>query len=112
MSKNQSIQERIARIIDVAAGRIPADVVIRNINLVNVFDGQIEEGVDIAFSGSQIAGIGKYDGVMVIDGKGMYAAPSLIDGTCISKVLWSFPANLPRQPLPAEREPLSQIRTR
>lgn len=80
MSKNQSIQERIARIIDVAAGRIPADVVIRNINLVNVFDGQIEEGVDIAFSGSQIAGIGKYDGVMVIDGKGMYAAPSLIDG--------------------------------
>jgi len=78
-SKTQTVQERIARLIDVAAGRIPADVVVRNIHLVNVFDGHIEDDVDIALSGSQIAGIGRYDGVTVVDGKGAYAAPSFID---------------------------------
>ncbi len=79
-SKTQTVQERIARLIDVAAGRIPADVVVRNIHLVNVFDGHIEDDVDIALSGSQIAGIGRYDGVTVVDGRGAYAAPSFIDG--------------------------------
>lgn len=74
-SKTQTVQERIARLIDVAAGRIPADVVVRNIHLVNVFDGHIEDDIDIALSGSQIAGIGRYDGVTVVDGKGAYAAP-------------------------------------
>src|SRR5450756_261396 len=78
-SKTQTVQERIARLIDVAAGRIPADVVVRNIHLVNVFDGHIEDNIDIALSGNQIAGIGRYDGVTVVDGKGAYAAPSVID---------------------------------
>ena len=79
-TKGQTVQERIARLIDVAAGRVPADVVVRNVHLVNVFDGRIEDDVDIAVSGTQIAGIGRYDGVTVVDGKGAYAAPSLIDG--------------------------------
>src|SRR5664279_2423467 len=42
-TRTQTVQERIARLIDVAAGRTPADVVIRNIHLVNVFDGHIED---------------------------------------------------------------------
>ena len=79
-ASNDIARERIARLIDVASGRLPADLVIQHVNLVNVFDSQIEEDVDIAFSGSQIAGIGQYDGVSVVDGKGWYAAPSFIDG--------------------------------
>ncbi|HWQ21446.1 MAG TPA: amidohydrolase family protein, partial [Clostridia bacterium] len=78
-SKTQTVQERIARLIDVAAGHTPADVVVRNVHLVNVFDGSIEEDVDIALSGGQVAGIGRYDGVTVVDGRGAYAAPSFID---------------------------------
>jgi adenine deaminase len=79
-ASNDTTRERIAHLIDVASGRQPADLVIQHVNLVNVFDSQIEEDVDIAFSGSQIAGIGRYDGVSVLDGKGCYAAPSFIDG--------------------------------
>ncbi|HNW84392.1 MAG TPA: adenine deaminase [Candidatus Cryosericum sp.] len=79
-ASNDTARERIARLIDVASGRRPADLVIQHVNLVNVFDGGIEEDVDIAFSGSQIAGIGRYDGVSVVDAKGCYAAPSFIDG--------------------------------
>ena len=79
-NKSQTVQERLSRLIDVAAGRTPADVVVKHVHLVNVFDGRIEDDVDIALSGSQIAGIGRYDGVTVVDGKGLYAAPSFIDG--------------------------------
>lgn len=78
-NRTQTAQERIARLIDVAAGRVPADIVVRHIHLVNVFDGHIEDDVDIALSGNQIAGIGRYDGVTVVDGKGAYAAPSFVD---------------------------------
>jgi adenine deaminase len=78
-NRNQTTQERIARLIDIARGTIPADVVVRHANLVNVFDGNIEENVDIALAGSQIAGIGRYDGVTVIDAGGAYAAPSFVD---------------------------------
>lgn len=79
-NKNQTTQERLARLIDIAAGRLPADIVIQHVHLVNVFDGSVEDDVDIALAGSQIAGIGRYDGVTVVDGRGQYAAPSFIDG--------------------------------
>ncbi len=78
-NRKQTTQERIARLIDIARGVTPADVVVRHTNLVNVFDGRIEQDVDIALAGSQIAGIGHYDGVTVFDAAGAYAAPSLID---------------------------------
>ena len=51
---------------------------IKNCKIVNVFSGKIQEG-DIAFSGNQIAGIGEYEGVKVIDAEGRYAAPGFID---------------------------------
>ena len=41
--------------IDVAAGRIPADMVIQNAKIVDVFSGKILEG-DIAVSDGVIAG--------------------------------------------------------
>lgn len=72
------MKEKLKKMIDTAAGRIPADLVIKNCKIVNVFSGKIQEG-DIAFSDDQIAGIGEYDGKNVIDAEGRYATPGFID---------------------------------
>ncbi|MDO9099395.1 MAG: adenine deaminase [Caldisericota bacterium] len=79
MNRLLSAQERLAHRIDVARGIAPADTVIRDVQLVNVLDGEVERGVDIAIADGRVAGIGKYDGITCIEGKGCYAAPSLID---------------------------------
>ena len=73
-----TMKKELKKLIDTAAGRVPADLVIKNCKIVNVFSGKIQEG-DIAFSGNQIAGIGEYEGVKVIDAEGRYAAPGFID---------------------------------
>ncbi|RGG18732.1 adenine deaminase [Ruminococcus sp. AF25-3LB] len=72
------MKKELKKLIDTAAGRVSADLVIKNCKIVNVFSGKIQEG-DIAFSGNQIAGIGEYEGVKVIDAEGRYAAPGFID---------------------------------
>ncbi len=68
----------LKNIIDVAAGRKPADTVIKNCKVVNVFSGDIIEG-NIAIADGLIAGIGDYEGKEVIDACGAYAAPGFID---------------------------------
>ena len=73
-----TMKKELRKLIDTAAGRVPADLVIKNCKIVNVFSGKIQEG-DIAFSGNQIAGIGVYEGKKVIDAEGRYAAPGFID---------------------------------
>ncbi|MFI3207935.1 MAG: adenine deaminase [Eubacteriales bacterium] len=70
--------EIMKKLIDVAAGRVPADIVIKNCKVVDVYSGTIIEG-DIAFAGGMIAGVGTYEGETVIDGTGKYAAPGFID---------------------------------
>ncbi len=70
--------EKLKKLIDVAAGRIPADFVLRNVRVVDVFSGDISEG-DVAFCGDLIAGIGAYEGKEEMDGEGRYAAPGFID---------------------------------
>jgi len=72
------MKESLIKLINVAAGRVPADVVIKNCKVVNVFSGEIEEG-NIAICDGQIAGIGEYEGKEVIDAEGRYAAPGFID---------------------------------
>ena len=67
------------QMIDVAAGRTRADLVLKNANVVNVFTGDVTPG-DIAIHGAYIAGIGEYVGNEVIDLKGKYVSPSFIDG--------------------------------
>lgn len=71
--------EVMKKLIDVATGRVPADTVIKNCKVVDVYSGNIIEG-DIAFAAGMIAGVGTYDGENVIDGEGKYAAPGFIDG--------------------------------
>ena len=72
------MKEELKKIIDVAAGRIPADVVIKNCRIVNVFTGEISDGT-IAFCEGQIAGIGDYEGQKEFDAEGRYAVPGFID---------------------------------
>lgn len=71
-------RRELKRLIDVAAGRIPADTVIKNCRVIDVYNGSIIEG-DIAICDKIIAGIGSYEGENVIDAKGKYAAPGFID---------------------------------
>ena len=69
----------LKNLIDVASGREPADLVIKNCQIVNVFSGEIEQG-DIAIVDGKIAGVGKnYDGKKIIDAQKKFAAPGFID---------------------------------
>ena len=71
-------KQELKKLIDVAAGRVPADIVIKNAKIINVYAATILEG-DVAISGSYIAGIGEYEGKEVIDAKGEFLAPGFID---------------------------------
>ena len=68
----------IERLIDVALGRTPADVVLKNGTFVNVFTGQVQRG-DIAIACGKVAGIGAYEGEREYDIRGKVAVPGLID---------------------------------
>jgi adenine deaminase len=65
-------------LIDVAAGRKPADLVFKNGSFVNVFTNAVEEA-DVAIAGERIAGIGNYEGRQVVDLKGQVLCPGFID---------------------------------
>lgn len=64
--------------IEVARGLRSADTVIKNCRIVNVYTGEIEEG-DLALWNGKIVGIGEYEGKEIVDAKGSYALPGLID---------------------------------
>src|SRR3954471_9900998 len=69
----------LTRRIAVAAGREPADLVIKNGKIIDVFNAEIIEG-DVAIADGYFAGIGEFEGKKVIDAKGCYISPSFIDG--------------------------------
>jgi adenine deaminase len=71
-------------LIDVAMGRLKADIVLRNTNLVNVCTGEIL-GTDVAIKGERIALVGDAshtvgDYTKVIDLKEKYLCPGFLDG--------------------------------
>jgi adenine deaminase len=66
-------------LLRVARGDAPADLLLKNARIVNVFSSQIEHG-DIAIVDGFIAGIGSgYQAKQTVDLRGAYAAPGLID---------------------------------
>ena len=68
------------KLIRVAKGEEPADLVIRNANVVNVFNDEIKK-MDIAIYEGRIAGMGDdYKGLKEIDVNGAYVTPAFIDG--------------------------------
>lgn len=72
------------KLIRVALGQEPADLIVKGGKLINVFTGEIYE-TDIAISGKQFASIGPVPEscygakTKVIDAKGIYLAPGFID---------------------------------
>ncbi len=70
---------RLADVIRIARGEQPADLVLRNARLVNVFSGQIER-TDIAIAGERSSALGlAMKARQSIDLAGAYVAPGLID---------------------------------
>ena len=73
-------------LVDVAMGRLPADVVIRNGQWVSVQSGEIIPGSDIAIKDGHIAYVGEDAShtigkkTQVIQAKGRYLVPGLLDG--------------------------------
>lgn len=67
--------------VDTAAGRKQADLLIKNVNLINVFSNEIYK-TNVLISGRLIAAVGQdyQDAKKVIDADGKYLAPGLIDG--------------------------------
>ena len=66
------------RLLDVAAGREQAELVVKNAKYLNVFSGEILRG-DIAIDGGYIAGIGEYEGKRTYYTDGL-VVPGFIDG--------------------------------
>ncbi len=79
-------QELAPRMIDVAMGRAPADMVIRNGRWVNVHSGEIIAGIDVAIIGGRFAYVGPDAShaigplTAVIDAADRYLVPGLCDG--------------------------------
>lgn len=72
-------KKELACLIDVAAGRKPADLVLKNGVIIDVYQGTTLKG-DVAIVDGKIAGIGEdYRGKEERDVKGKYIAPGLID---------------------------------
>ncbi len=71
-------KQALKKLLDVAAGREAADLVIKNAQVVDVYNACIRPG-DIALCGTRIAGVGSYSGLKEIDAAGQYAAPGFID---------------------------------
>ena len=67
-------------LISVAKGELPADLVLANAKVVNVFTGEVEPG-NVAICGDRIAGVGDYhQAKQVLDLSGKYLMPGLING--------------------------------
>lgn len=66
------------RIIDAAAGRIPADLVLKNAAYVNVFSNEICHA-DIAVAEGLIVGMGHYSGTVERDCTGNLVLPGFLD---------------------------------
>ena len=70
--------DELSRLLAVARGDEPADVVVRGGRVLSVFTGEWLDG-DIAVADGWIAGLGEYDGREVVDASGRYVVPGFID---------------------------------
>ena len=74
------MRKGLAELISVARGELPADLILANARVINVFSGEIEAG-NVAIYGDRIAGVGDYQRAKrVLDLSGKYIAPGLING--------------------------------
>ncbi|MDO4813423.1 MAG: adenine deaminase [Eubacteriales bacterium] len=75
---NRKLNKKM-HVIEVASGRVKADLVLKNATYVNVFCNQLSHG-DIAVAGGLIAGMGgNYSGEVEIDMGGKLVLPGFVD---------------------------------
>ncbi|WP_136799732.1 adenine deaminase [Desulfosediminicola ganghwensis] len=89
----------LKHLIDVAAGREEADLVIKNAKVVDVYNGQVIEG-DIAVVDGLIAGVGDYSATNELDAEGQYATPGFIDSHIHIESSYVSPEELGRLVVP------------
>lgn len=92
-------KQQLKKLIDIAAGRTAADVVIKNCRVIDVYNMAVTDG-DIALCGELIAGVGQYKGAVEIDGAGLYAAPGFIDSHIHVESSYVSPEELGRLVVP------------
>jgi len=69
----------VSQKLSIARGERPAELLFKNAKLVNVLSGEIHPA-NVAVDDGRVVGIGDYRARKVIDLRGAYLAPSLIDG--------------------------------
>lgn len=91
-----------SRLIAVARGDEPADLVFTHARVVNVFTGEVEQA-DVALAEGRIAGVGDYaeaEAAEVVDLQGAYLAPAYIDPHIHLESTMLLPAEFARAVLP------------
>ncbi|MBR5882091.1 MAG: adenine deaminase [Mailhella sp.] len=68
-----------ASYFDMVTGRAPAELRIDNVRIVDVLCGEVREG-SVCVGGGRILGFSKLEAREVVDGRGAYLIPGLIDG--------------------------------
>jgi adenine deaminase len=86
-------------LIAVARGDQPADLLLRNGKLVNVYSGEILE-VDIAVAAGHVAGFGPRSARSEVDLQGRFVAPGFIDAHVHIESAMASPAEFARAVLP------------
>lgn len=106
MGYNETWSGKISRklikkqhIIDVAAGRKKADLVLKNATYVNVFSGELDTE-DIAVTEGLIVGLGEYEGIREVDMTGKIVCPGFIDAHIHLESSLVSPAEFARAVLP------------
>jgi adenine deaminase len=74
------LNSRLAHLISVARGELPADLILAGARVVNVFTGEVETA-NVAIAGDSVAGVGDYHHAQqVLDLEGKYLLPGFING--------------------------------
>lgn len=84
-------------LIRTALGQLAADMIVTNGRILNVYTGELLEGLSIGIKGSRIAYVGKIpggsrgNGTQIVDAKGGTIIPGLIDGH--THLAWLYQAH-------------------
>jgi len=86
-------------IIDVAAGRVKADLVLKNATYVDVFSGELATD-DIAVTEGLVVGLGTYHGIAEVDMTGKIVCPGFLDAHIHLESSLVTPAEFARAVIP------------
>lgn len=83
--RRRPLWELTQRLVNTAMGREKADLVIRGGSVVNVHTGEVQDGVDVAVKAGRVALVGRAEHAVgaetdVLDARGYYLLPGLIEG--------------------------------